>query len=402
MAVTRIKHLLFIVFVLMVSFGAISGRKTIIVEGDILDVDGKKTELFLFNIIEGEYSCVAQTVMEEGKFRFAFTVPNNAKLPVRLLVSGSGKLTGSNNIWACEDTTFVSGKGYDMTLWKADNATKEQADENMLRMAENNINPKLNENRQAILEGAKKILSGRVDPHIKDSLAVILDSLVNVNSRLEEAVRLAQLDYLMRQENVSEAGAVYLEKMTRLGIRNGNYMNSYKEDIKAVYAKMSDSLKYGSHGLSIARAFEPARSIGVGDTLIDITARDRWGKNRSLSRYRGKNLLIVLWGDTWESVNAFGELEKLRRKYNKNLAIVGFSLDVDRHIWASISDHYDIRWVNLSDGMGSTLGVGRMLNVDGVPSFIFADQNRVVLDTWDEYLHDNPGSISERIEKYLK
>ena len=160
-----------------------------------------------------------------------------------------------------------------------------------------------------------------------------------------------------------------------------------KEKLKWLYARLTPETKESRYGKSIAVALEATGRVPqVGDRYADVSVEDLSGTNRRLSDYagRGKYVLLDFWsGGCKGCLAAFPKLKELHKAYGDKLMIVGINYDTDKGIWKKAVEKWELPWVQISDGMGSSGPVNALYKVTVEPTYILIAPDGKIAERWN-------------------
>lgn len=123
------------------------------------------------------------------------------------------------------------------------------------------------------------------------------------------------------------------------------------------------------------------------------------GKDLTLSRFKGKVLLVDFWA-TWcgpcraEVPNVVEAYEKYK---DKGFEIVGISFDKDRSKLDGFIKEHKMTWPQYFDGKGWANEVGATYNISSIPSMYLLDKDGKVITT-----DLRQGKLEKELEKLLK
>ncbi len=121
--------------------------------------------------------------------------------------------------------------------------------------------------------------------------------------------------------------------------------------------------------------------LAPGNPAPEFTLSDLYGKQVSLSSYKGKVVLLDFWA-SWcpDCRRASPYMRYLYRKYHdKGLEIVGISLDNDRERWYSGVQTDSLQWTQLSSLQRWECPVAKAYNIHWIPTLVLIDrEGRIV------------------------
>jgi len=104
--------------------------------------------------------------------------------------------------------------------------------------------------------------------------------------------------------------------------------------------------------------------------LLDLSIPDREGKEKKLSDYKGKVILVVFWASgNQASINALLQLKSTYNKYHvKGFEIYSISLDNNKYRWMNSMDFNEFNWINVSELSYPESKASLIYNVTSLPS----------------------------------
>ncbi|EFK34629.1 Thiol-disulfide oxidoreductase resA [Chryseobacterium gleum] len=127
------------------------------------------------------------------------------------------------------------------------------------------------------------------------------------------------------------------------------------------------------------------KAIEIGKKAPEITMTKADGTAFSLSRLKGKIVLIDFWA-TWcaPCVEEQPELKALYDTYsdkvkNNQFEILGISLDRNKESWQKAIDRFGISWIQISDLKFWKSPVAKLYEVDELPFNIIIDGQGTIL-----------------------
>ncbi|MCS2676312.1 hypothetical protein NXV90_09140 [Bacteroides ovatus] len=69
----------------------------------------------------------------------------------------------------------------------------------------------------------------------------------------------------------------------------------YKEEVKKLYARMSEADKQTDDGQEITTYVYPPTTVGIGDMMVDGDLYDANDSLRHISEFKGKFILLDFW-----------------------------------------------------------------------------------------------------------
>ena len=140
-------------------------------------------------------------------------------------------------------------------------------------------------------------------------------------------------------------------------------------------ARVSEQVRPKLKAMAIRVALE------VGSVFPDLDEIDLSGDPLSISRFRGKVLLVDFWA-TWcgPCVREMPNVIAVYKQYHdQGFEIVGISLDQDKQALLAFLQANDIRWPQYFDGKGWNSELARKYGVESIPSTYLLDAEGRIL-----------------------
>ena len=121
----------------------------------------------------------------------------------------------------------------------------------------------------------------------------------------------------------------------------------------------------------------------VGSQAPNFSMADASGKQRALSSFKGKYVLIDFWA-SWcgpcrgENPNVVANYNKFK---NKNFTILGVSLDEDKTKWLEAIKKDNLNWAQVSDLKGWNSASVPLFGFDGIPYNVLIDPTGKIIAT---------------------
>jgi len=193
-------------------------------------------------------------------------------------------------------------------------------------------------------------------------------------------------------------GTVWMDKL--LGqCKQSKYMENYpyKEDLIALYNKLSDNEKNSQAGKEITVCLYPPVTVKEGDEMADTDLYDLQGNIHHLADYKGKYLLVDFWSrGCGPCMMALPEMKEISETWKDKVTVISLSTDTEKG-WKEISKTKDMSWVNLND-FGGMSGLAAKYNVRGIPHYVIISPEGIILHSWSGY---GKGLLKRKLNKWV-
>lgn len=197
----------------------------------------------------------------------------------------------------------------------------------------------------------------------------------------------------------SPVSTIWMDKLYGLsmGIKYGtNY--PYTEEVKALYARMSDEQKNSAMGKMITANVFPPKVVKIGEAMADADLYDLEGNLHHLAELKGKYLLLDFWSSgCGPCIMAIPEMGELQEKYADKLTVVSLSSDTEKQ-WRAASARHKMTWKNWSDKK-QTGGLYAQYGVRGIPHYVLISPEGKMVDSWFGY---GKSSLLIKLRPYMQ
>lgn len=324
---------------------------------------------------------------KNGELEFRINADSTDIFPVLFTVYGDSLIAGRLDFYVEPGTvtriTATKEDNKNVFLWKAKNKGPLQKENNEITEALEHVSRPYYE-----------ALYRRQIVNRKSSEA---DSIEQEYKKCEKIQLNAIIDYIRDSKSISDLKLYRLKEALLDGIKYGKELVSRKKELKTLYERLDNEQKNSSSGEEI-KAMLFQQILKKGDQLPDNELEDVNGKTFKMSDFRGKTILLDFWSSgCGPCISAGPELKKVQEEFADKLQVVSISTD-DEKSWKTASERYQITWTNLSDKKGRNAGFCSMFEFKGIPYFMVADENGVIVGDWTGY---GEGIIRNNIQEYI-
>jgi peroxiredoxin len=125
-----------------------------------------------------------------------------------------------------------------------------------------------------------------------------------------------------------------------------------------------------------AKVKEVAHRLAVGTHFPDFDEKDMEGHTLSVSKFKGKVVLIDFWDITCDL--CVDEMARIRKLYKilheKGFEVIGISLDLEREKFSAFLKKEDVNWPQYFDGKGWRSKLVLKYGVTSMPSTYLLDR----------------------------
>lgn len=145
------------------------------------------------------------------------------------------------------------------------------------------------------------------------------------------------------------------------------------EQIKKLADRMTGDLKDRPYMEALLTHIEEEEKVDIGKTAPYFRIRNTEGKDINRSDFKDKYLLIQFWA-SWDTISReknamFRRIYKKEQK-NKNFALMGISLDLDREKWLEAVKQDTLKWEQTCEYSGWDGDVARLFSIHTLPANI--------------------------------
>lgn len=161
------------------------------------------------------------------------------------------------------------------------------------------------------------------------------------------------------------------------------YDNTQVEAYSRLFARMSKAQQASVQGKEVAKRLDILRRMPVvGKAAPDFTIPDTAGVATSLSRFRGRYVLLDFWAH-WcgPCLRAMPAVSALHHQYGQRVAFLGVAAETakDRPKWLRAIRQHRPAWPQLSELAGDESPVLTAYNITAYPTYLLLDPSGVVV-----------------------
>lgn len=154
------------------------------------------------------------------------------------------------------------------------------------------------------------------------------------------------------------------------------------ESVSEVYSDYKDITTNKQRLTELDKIFAEYNQLAPGQVSVDWSFPDINGKTYTLSQFRGKYVYIDVWA-SWcgPCKKELPFLKSLKEKFaNKNIEIIGISLDENRADWENAIKSENLTGIQLHAG-GWENELCEFFKINGIPRFILLDKQGKIINS---------------------
>lgn len=340
---------------------------------------------------------IAKDTLINGQFSLSDTI-TSGKRELYLMSSSKGFPGYWLNVWVAPGKYInITGKDKLLKTWTIKSDIPEQADEN--NFVQTSFPEQLDVLKYTVDE--YDLIRTMFQEHagneeLQKADWKQIDSLRKLKEPLEQLILKKELDYMKTAPISSVWLNKYLMHASRL---QWDKENPYISEIKALYARLSDTDKETATGKSISEYMNLGAEVNVGDKMIDGDLYDAEGNLRHLSEFAGQYILLDFWSQgCGPCVQSIPEMEEIIEMYKDKLAVVGIS-DDGKEDWKKYITQKKMsgnQWNELRHGR---TGLAARYKVRGIPHYVLISPEGIIQEIWAGY---GPGSLKSKLKDLVK
>lgn len=341
-------------------------------------------------------NCVLKDTLMDGRFSFRDTVSVTRKM---LIMSDNRGFPGTwLEVWIAPGE-YIEIKGQDKLLktWEVVSNVPEQQEENRFTACAMAQQKELMQHMAAEYDWQRMMFMDHPgDREFESQTWAKIDSIRKLSMPLQQEIWKKEMEY-MKEAPVSP---VWMERLLLFAsMMKYETIMPYKEEVKSLYARMSESDKQTDDGQEITTYVYPPSTVGIGDMMVDGDLYDVNGSLRHISEFKGKFILLDFWSSGCAPcVESIPEMEKIMDLYKDKMTVIGISEDPKAR-WAEYIKTKGMggnQWNELRNGR---TGLALNYQVRGIPHYVLIAPDGKIQDIWSGY---GQGSLLGQVEKNLK
>ena len=341
-------------------------------------------------------NCVWRDTLMNGQFSFRDTVSTTRKM---LIMSDNRGFPGTwLEVWIAPGE-YIEIKGQDKLVktWEVVSDVPEQQEENRFTACAMAQQKELMQYMAAEYDWQRMMFIDHPgDREFESQAWAKIDSIRKLSMPLQQEIWKKEMEY-MEEAPVSP---VWMDRLLLFAsMMKYETIMPYKEEVKKLYARMSEADKQTDDGQEITTYVYPPTTVGIGDMMVDGDLYDANDSLRHISEFKGKFILLDFWSSgCGPCVESIPEMEKVMDLYKDKMTVI------------SISEDPKARWKEYikTKGMGGNqwnelrkgrTGLALNYRVRGIPHYVLIAPDGKIQDVWSGY-----GSVSllGQVEKNLK
>lgn len=341
-------------------------------------------------------NCVLRDTLMNGQFSFRDTVSTTRKM---LIMSDNWGFPGTwLEVWIAPGE-YIEIKGQDKLVktWEVVSDVPEQQEENRFMACAMAQQKELMQYMAAEYDWQRMMFIDHPgDREFESQAWAKIDSIRKLSMPLQQEIWKKEMEY-MEEAPVSP---VWMDRLLFFAsMMKYKTIMPYEEEVKKLYARMSEADKQTGDGQEITAYVYPPATVGVGDMMVDGDLYDANDSLRHISEFKGKFILLDFWSSgCGPCVESIPEMEKVMDLYKDKMTVISISEDPKAR-WKEYIKTKGIggnQWNELRKGR---TGLALNYQVRGIPHYVLIAPDGKIQDVWSGY---GAGSLLGQVEKNLK
>ncbi|WP_431294446.1 redoxin domain-containing protein [Pedobacter sp. P26] len=237
---------------------------------------------------------------------------------------------------------------------------------------ENTLYQKLRDELSPLQKGQRELLNSLTPDNRKDSIFI-------------KKVKQKNQDFIIKRKSLERSFIIsnpdLVVSIYVLKSYAGLLINV--ADVEPLYKGLSAGVRGTALGIEFGRAIEALITTSVGQQAPNFTSSDSFGKQISLSNFRGKYVLLDFWASWCAPCRAENPniLEQYQKYKSKNFEVLGVSLDASnsRAAWLKAIKDDHIEWTNVSDLRGFDSSLAKLYHINAIPQNFLIDPSGKII-----------------------
>lgn len=385
----------YIIFVALLCLGVLSAQaqKEFIIQGKVKGLKGTIVTLFRMDGNSGR--SIANDTVKNQSFSFKGKTVEESIEKLSISCRGEGFPPMGLDIWVMPGVDIrISGNNNYLYTWKVKSPIEQQKVRSSFVEDSREL---WDEHQRLGVEDYKLVMkqyAGKPTEEEKKELRAQRDSLRKLEDKINLQIAAREIERL-KKSPVSE---VWMDKLRGLAMET-TYLKDfpYKEEAIALYRGLTEEEKNTEMGKTVHTFLFPPVVVNEGDEMADADLFDLEGKVHHLADYKGKYMLVDIWGaGCGPCIMALPEMKEISEQYKDKLTVISLSSD-RKKTWERASKEHEITWENLNDLQGMN-GLYAKYGVQGIPSYILISPQGRVVKKWTGY---GKGSLKLKMRRWV-
>ncbi len=270
-------------------------------------------------------NCVLRDTLMNGQFSFRDTVSTTRKM---LIMSDNRGFPGTwLEVWIAPGE-YIEIKGQDKLVktWEVVSDVPEQQEENRFTACAMAQQKELMQYMAAEYDWQRMMFIDHPgDREFESQAWAKIDSIRKLSMPLQQEIWKKEMEY-MEEAPVSP---VWMDRLLLFAsMMKYETIMPYKEEVKKLYARMSEADKQTDDGQEITTYVYPPTTVGIGDMMVDGDLYDANDSLRHISEFKGKFILLDFWSSgCGPCVESIPEMEKVMDLYKDKMTVISISED---------------------------------------------------------------------------